>query len=110
MKLSATKKTLDTNTNIVHKSSEGTTVVKKGVPLDHEAKHNSHKCSCSSDSPIVGVSLGITKNMDNYESLRVDCWISDKLQGDETKEEALNRLTGIVEKHLEEVVLNYIDD
>lgn len=104
-------KSIEENTSVSKKKSGEVTVLKKGVPLDHEEKHEAHKCACNTKSKeIVGVSVGITKNMDNYESLRVDCWISDEVQEGETKEEALRRLTKIAENHLEATVLNYIND
>lgn len=105
------KNQVEENTTVTRKKSlGGTETLKSGKPLDHEQKHQAHKCACATKSnEVVGVSLGITKNMDNYESLRVDCWLSDEVQEGETKKEALKRLTEIAEVHLEEVALKYID-
>lgn len=87
-------------------SRNGFETLKKGKPLDHETKQKTAK---SKDSFFVGqtfgVSKGITKNMDNYESLRVDCWLSDVVHEGETIREAFARVEAIVDEVLEESVL-----
>ena len=67
------------NTTISKKvGSDAPTTVKAGTPLDHVAKH----------TPLSGVkfgmSKGVTKNMGDYESLRVDAWLTDEVQPGET--------------------------
>lgn len=47
----------------------------------------------SSDSDMIGVSMGITKNMGNYESLRIEVWTNDKLRKGESKQKAAVRLS-----------------
>ena len=44
-------------------------------------------------SNTVGVSVGITKNMGNYESMRVDVWAVDNVRKGETKEKAIRRVS-----------------
>ena len=45
-------------------------VVKKdSTPVDHADRH-------FSNFPCVGISKGVTLNMGDYESLRVDVWLS----------------------------------
>lgn len=97
----------ESNTTIQRGSKRnGYSTVKQGNPLDHETKQKSAK---GKDSPFVGqtfgVSKGITKNMDNYESLRVDCWLSDVVREGETIQEAFARVEAIVDDVLEESVL-----
>lgn len=41
---------------------------------------------------VIGVSLGCTINMGNYESQRIDVWTSDEVRPDETREEAIYRV------------------
>ena len=43
--------------------------------------------------------------MENYESLRVDCWLSDTVREDETVKEAFARVEAIIDEVLEESVL-----
>lgn len=60
--------------------------VKNGRPLDSSVK--------TSQTPnTVGVSVGITKNMGNYESMRVDVWAVDNVRKGETKEKAIRRVS-----------------
>ena len=58
------------NVNVTKKSSGNEEVLKKGNVVDIANKNVPHGTS------IVGMSKGITKNMDNYESLRIDVWIA----------------------------------
>ena len=74
---------------------------KKGVPNDHSRKH------LDGDNPVVGVSVGVTKNMDNYESLRVDVWLTDKKEDNESIEEAYSRVAKVVSDVLQEIVSEY---
>ena len=85
---------------------DGYSTVKSGRPLDHEAKQSPAK---SKNDFFVGqtfgISKGVTKNMDNYESLRVDCWLSDVVREGETVQEAFARVESIIDEVLEESVL-----
>lgn len=86
----------------------GYTTVKQGKPLDHETKQKTAKAK---DDMFVGqtfgVSLGCTLNMGDYESFRVDCWLSDTIQENETPEHAFLRVRTIVEDVLEEITASY---
>lgn len=77
-------------------------VLKEGTPLDHHIKQEAKETT-------VGINLGITKNMDNYESLRVDCWLSDTVKENETVDQAYARIIGVVDKTLQDVVASYIE-
>lgn len=81
-------------------------VVKEGTPLDHSAKHGIPNVS----PRVVGMNKGITRNMGDYESLRVDVWLSDEIQDGETAQDAFNRVEEIVDEVLEEAVLSMVDD
>ena len=63
-----------------------------------------HQCG---DRPVVGVNIGSTINMENYESLRADVWLSDIVQPNESIEQAYERVTNIVAKTLEHIVETY---
>ena len=92
------------NVSIQKKTSSGVEHIKEGTPLDHSNKHNLRT------TPTVGMSKGVTKNMDNYESLRVDVWVSDVVQPDESMEEAIVRIESIVDNALEEAISNCIEE
>ena len=55
------------NASVTKGTSKNQTVLKEGVPNDHSRKRHNN-----SSSPIVGVSIGSTLNMGDYESLRAD--------------------------------------
>ena len=82
------------------KSSQ--TVVKAGNPSDHSRKH------LDGALPTVGVSVGITKNMDNYESLRADVWLTDVVREGENISEAYQRITEIANDVLQDIVSEYV--
>jgi hypothetical protein len=48
----------------------------------------------------VTVSAGMTVNLGNFESLRLDYGITDKVRNYEDPIDAINRLEEIVQKHL----------
>ena len=85
------------HTTVTKGTSKNQSVLKQGTPNDHSRKH-------MSDTPVVGVSIGVTLNMQDYNSLRVDCWLSDTVQPNETIEQAYARVTSIVDKQLNETV------
>lgn len=101
------KKSLSTraveNTSVTRGTKNNQETLKKGVPND--MKHETHG---GVTYPVVGVSVGITKNMDNYESLRVDCWLTDTVQEGETYEQAYSRVVAVVDKTLNDTVQSYI--
>lgn len=89
------------NTTVTKKvGREAPVTVKQGVPLDHAVKHNGF------DSAKFGMSKGVTKNMDNYESLRVDVWLTSEVLPGESIHEAYARVEAIIDEVLEEAVLS----
>lgn len=54
-------------------------VLKEGVPMEHSEKHFSR--------PIMGMNKGVTVNMGDFQSLRVDVWISLPLSDNPTRKE-----------------------
>lgn len=89
------------NAMVSQKSGGESTVLKKGVPSEHSRKH------LDGEVPVVGLSIGSTINMDNYQSLRVDVWLTDKVQEGENVEEAYARVAQIVSDTLLEIVNSY---
>lgn len=102
-KLKDTSKEAKDNARVTVGTRQTQNVLKDGVPCDHQGKH-------LTPSPMVGVSVGSTLNMDNYESLRVDVWLSDYVQEDETIEKAYQRVVKVVDKTLQDIVNQYTDD
>ena len=94
-------KKAEDNTTIQKKSGGEVETIKSGTPLDHSSKHD------PKSGPIVGMSKGVTKHMDNYESLRVDCWLTDTVEDNETVEQAYERIIGQVDKVLQDTVNSY---
>lgn len=87
-----------TNAKVIHKKDRVEKVIKDETPLDHSDKH---KLPFKSNVKTVGMNLGVTRNMDNYESLRVDVWCTDEVQEGETHEEALNRISDLVKARID---------
>lgn len=89
------------NTTISKKTGRNApVVVKQGTPLDHAIKHDSY------EGTKFGMSKGITKNMDNYESLRVDVWLTSEVHEGESIHEAYARVEQVIDEVLEEAVLS----
>ena len=61
------------------------------------------------DGTVVGASVGVTLNMKDYNSLRVDCWLTDEVKENETVEQAYERVLGIIDKQLNNTVDAYRD-
>ena len=95
------------NVNVSHKNSDGSVDVLKKSPYS-DISDKSKSAKIGGDAKIVGLSLGVTKNMDNYESLRVDAWVSDSY---ETESEALKKfaeMREVLSDVLEETVRDYM--
>lgn len=104
MKLKANKSEAKKNVSIVKSSKsngvENSTVIKEGVPVDHSSKHEPH-------APVkFGMSKGCTINVGNYESLRIDVWLTDEVAEGESVKEAYSRVESILDEVLEESVLS----
>lgn len=101
VKRNTLKKTAHKNMTVKRKNESE----KDGVPLDHSPKHG-----VPIQARMVGMNKGITRNMGDYESLRVDVWLTDFVDEDETPQEALERVEEIVDEVLEEAVLSMVDE
>ena len=88
------------NTQVTKGTSKNQEVLKERIPNDHSVKH-------LTNDRVVGVSLGITRNMGDYQSLRVDCWLTDTVGDNETVEQAYERIIGKVDKVLQDTVNSY---
>lgn len=95
------RKEAEENSTLSLKSDGVEKTLKEGKPLDQAVKKQPY------DSSKFGMSMGNTLNMDNYESLRVDVWLSDEIQEGENVEEAFDRVQSILEETLEKICLPY---
>lgn len=102
LKKKSLKQQVEENTTVTKGTKSNQRVLKAGTPNDHHRKQES-------SVKTVGVNLGITKNMDHYESLRVDCWCTDVVQPGETIEQAYERIIGVVDSVLQDTVQSYIE-
>ena len=95
------------NTTIVRGNKrDGMNTVKEGKPLDHEVKQSTAKSKNSLyTGQTFGMSKGCTLNMGEYESMRVDCWLSDVVREDETVQDAFARVEAVIDTILEESAL-----
>lgn len=90
------QKQVEANTTVTKTVSKQAEPVKEGQPLEHSSMHNINK----HNSRTVGVNVGSTINMGDFQSLRIDCWLTDTLLENETHTEGLQRLTEIASDHL----------
>lgn len=88
------------NARVTKGTSKEQEVLKEGVPLEHSNKH-------LHSSKMVGVNIGTTLNMGDYESLRVDVWLTDDVSDNETFDGAYERVIGVAHSTLEKVVNLY---
>ena len=101
----ALKKKAEANTTVTKRNSDKSEdVLKNGVHVD--TKHKTGNPTMQSET-VIGLSVGSTLNMDNYESLRVDCWISDTVKEGETTEEAYDRLRTVLSEQFIRTVEEY---
>lgn len=92
-----------TNAQVTKGTSKNQEVLKAGTPNDHTRKH-------LSESPLVGVSIGTTLNMGDYQSLRVDVWLTDNVSDKEDTKQAYDRVVSTVNQVLQEIVSQYQDE
>lgn len=89
------------NVSVTKGTSKNQEVLKEGVPCDLHEKERPH------DTNTVGVNIGCTINQGDYQSLRVDCWLTDSVKEDETQEQAFARVIKVIDKVLNETVELY---
>lgn len=101
------KEKAEENTSISVGTSSNRKTLKSGAFVDHANKTSPSKpkSGVSQGIPVIGMSKGVTKNMDNFESLRVDCWLTDTVNEGEDIYEAYARIESIIDEVLEESVL-----
>lgn len=108
------KKSVDKKAKETVKRNTGIRMTKSGEVADKNDGAYVSQANKESESfrnpEVVGMNIGVTLNMDNYESCRIDVWYSDKVQKNETVEKALDRVQKVVEERLEEISSEYRED
>lgn len=87
--------------NVVKKNEDGSEdVLVKGSVVDANIK---------TATPVrtVGVNIGVTMNMGNYQSMRIDVWSADKIHKNETRKEAIFRVANDLAYALHELQDKY---
>lgn len=90
-------KTVKTNATVTTGTKSNQTLIKEEQPLDHAVKHGNKV----SNDRTVGINVGVTLNMGDYESLRVDVWCTDIVRPDETHEDAMERVSSLARARLD---------
>lgn len=95
------KEQAEENATVSKGTMKESKVLKEGKPRDHSRRH------LDGEVPVVGVSIGTTLNMGDYESLRVDVWLTDGVAEHETVQQAYERVVKVVDETLQNVVSQY---
>ena len=92
--------TAEGNARVTKGTSKNQVTIKEGVPSEHSRKH-------LGGGTTVGASIGTTLNMGDYESLRVDVWITDEIHESESVTQAYARVSDIISTTLHDIVSAY---
>lgn len=82
---------------------DGYESLENGTPNDQIRKRDL-------DTEEVGMSIGSTINMGDFQSLRVDVWGSEIVRDGESRKDAFKRLHGELDEVLQETVSSYTSD
>ena len=91
------------NATVTKGTKNSQQVLKEGSPVSIAEKTRNSK-----RNTIVGLSKGVTKNMDNYESLRIDVWCTDELNNGEEMKDGIQRINEVLDEVLVELVEDYL--
>lgn len=101
------RKLAERNTQVTKGTKDNQRVIKEGIPLENSRKVGVNN---STSNNIVGMSKGITKNMGDYESLRVDCWLALSVEPSDDINEVFDTISEIIDERLEKEVESVLDD
>lgn len=93
----------NTKVSIKNGSTNSEQVIKEGNP------ENRLENKRDLESTIVGLSKGITKNMGNYQTLRIDCWLATPVDSGKTVGETLENISEILDTVLADEVEKLTD-
>lgn len=97
MAIKKVDKRLSANTTIKKKvGREPEEVIQEGAELPR-------KVNKPFSNNTVGVNIGVTINLGDFQSLRIDCWASEDVKEEQDKQKVLLELTNMVQEHIEYV-------
>lgn len=83
------------NTTIVkNKGRQDEEIIKEGVESPIKATHKNTSLN------TVGLSIGVTLNLGDFQSLRIDCWGQQEVESPDDREETLLELTEVLQEHI----------
>lgn len=101
-RLNLKKKASDSVEAIFKNVDKEEKVIEKGTHVSNLDKTTPH-----TDSQVgivtpktIGISKGVTLNMGDFQSLRVDVWLSDSVEDDERIEDAFKRVNDVLDEQL----------
>lgn len=94
MAIKKVSKKLDKNTTIKKKvGREPEEVIQEGAELPR-------KVNKPFSNNTVGLNIGVTINLGDFQSLRIDCWASEDVKEGQDKQAVLLELTSMVQDHI----------
>lgn len=90
----AIKKKLNKQTTIKKQKGRDVEVIQEG----EDAPRKVNKPLANN---VVGLNIGVTINLGDFQSLRIDCWASEEVAEHENKQEKLVELTEMVKAHID---------
>ena len=97
------------NAQVTIGQANNMSTIKSGTPLALKTSLPIPVDNGDSSRVKIGVAKGVTKNMDNFESLRVDVWLEDYKQDGESIDEAYVRIGAIVDEELQNQVNSILE-
>lgn len=102
------------NKSLLKQQAKDNAQVTKGASKNQIVLKEGNCCSISDKivphtPAVIGINKGVTKNMDNYESLRVDVWCSTPLEEGLSIEEGYSELNEVIDEVLTEIVSEYLE-
>lgn len=103
LKKKVTKKALDENTTIKKKvGRDPEEVIQEGT--------SPRKINKTTSNNVVGLNIGVTINLGDFQSLRIDCWASEEIALEDDKQAKLLELTEVVRDHINYVAQEMQED
>ena len=98
MAIKILKKVAEDNTKVTTKKGrDPEKVIEEGKPLDHALKQDPKNIEMDK----IGLSKGVTVNLGDFQSVRVDCWLTTSLENGENTQQALDRIGKEIDGRIE---------
>ena len=86
------------------KAKDNVTSIRKIGGVEYSEKVGNPINHSKTSTGMVGMAKGITKNIGDYEFIRVDAWFTDGVRDKETLEDAFARISEMLDEVLSEEV------